>query len=205
MHISKEYHQRDPDKILEFIRSFPLGTLISFNGEEIEMTHLPFVIIPGDKLVLETHMAIVNPHWESLNGKKVKILFRGPSAYISPTWYSRKQAVPTWNYIAVEASGVVSLIKDNEDKMNMLTGMVSTFESSWMKKWEELKNDYGVHHLPAIVGLQVEITHLQCQEKLSQDKPIQDQQNIIEKLKKSDDKSASELGDWIEKRLTLNL
>ena len=33
------------------------------------------------------------------------LVFSGPHAYISPTWYEAEQVVPTWNYVAVHAYG----------------------------------------------------------------------------------------------------
>ncbi|RUO31624.1 hypothetical protein CWE12_01090 [Aliidiomarina sedimenti] len=32
----------------------------------------------------------------------VSWLYYGPHSYVSPTWYSARPAVPTWNYAALE-------------------------------------------------------------------------------------------------------
>jgi transcriptional regulator len=36
------------------------------------------------------------------------MIFQGPHAYVSPTWYASSPAVPTWNYSAVHVYGVLS-------------------------------------------------------------------------------------------------
>lgn len=50
------------------------------------------------------------------NGVESLVIFRGPDAYISPSWYATKKetgkVVPTWNYAAVHACGVLRIVDD---------------------------------------------------------------------------------------------
>jgi transcriptional regulator len=60
--------------------------------------------------VLKAHVARANPLWQRHDpAHKVLVVFKGPQAYVSPSWYATKaehgKVVPTWNYIVVQASG----------------------------------------------------------------------------------------------------
>ena len=49
----------------------------------------------GELGTLYSHMARANSHWKELQDKQVMVVFAGPHAYISPTWYASGPAVPT--------------------------------------------------------------------------------------------------------------
>jgi transcriptional regulator len=40
------------------------------------------------------------------------VIFQGPHAYVSPTWYAAAPAVPTWNYAVVHADGAARVRED---------------------------------------------------------------------------------------------
>jgi transcriptional regulator len=40
----------------------------------------------------------------------VLVMFHGPHAYVSPSWYADPQSVPTWNYAVVHAHGRAALL-----------------------------------------------------------------------------------------------
>src|SRR5262249_34295699 len=47
-----------------------------------------------------------NPQRAALQrGEQAMIIFRGLHSYISPSWYAKTEAVPTWNFAVVHASG----------------------------------------------------------------------------------------------------
>ena len=52
-------------------------------------------------------------------------LFMGPDAYVSPSWYPSKQehgkVVPTWNYVAVHAYGLVEFFDDADRLLDVVT------------------------------------------------------------------------------------
>jgi len=58
------------------------------------------------ELVLEGHGAIRNELLTGMpDGSEVLLVFRGPSAYVSPGVYRAEPDVPTWNYTAVHVRG----------------------------------------------------------------------------------------------------
>src|SRR5581483_7236234 len=81
------------------------------------------------------HVARANPHWRELEGREVLAVFSGPHAYVSPTWYEAADVVPTWNYVAVHASGTARLVDDPDALARILTEMVATYERALPRPW----------------------------------------------------------------------
>ena len=98
-----------------FIRSHPLGLLISHGSTGVVANLVPFVLKTGDseRGVLQAHMARANPQWRELDDQVVLVVFRGPDVYVGPSLYATKKetgkVVPTWNYAMVQARGKAKL------------------------------------------------------------------------------------------------
>jgi transcriptional regulator len=170
MYIPSHYRNSDSQELIQFIRAHSFGLLISGGEEEPMITHLPFVIESEEPLVITSHLAKSNPHAAQLtDGKKVVLVFNGPHAYVSPSHYNSKQNVPTWNYIAVHAHGVVEIC-DEASKSEMLKEMIAAFEPEYRKQYDALPNSYLEPMKRAIVGFKVKIDRLEGKFKLSQNK-----------------------------------
>src|SRR6202000_2067983 len=108
VYIPPAFNVTDPAKLEDVISSNSFGTLISRDGASIFASHLPFLFEPGvgEKGKLLCHMAKANRHWQLFReDEETLAIFHGPHAYISPSWYVAKVAVPTWNYVTVHAYG----------------------------------------------------------------------------------------------------
>src|SRR5215470_2773775 len=113
------------DRLHEFIRAHPLGTLVTNGTENPEATHLP-IFLDAAARRMRCHMARANPQWRQLeSAKRVLVIFTGANHYISPNWYSSKQehgkVVPTWNYTAVHAVGTARVFTDSPSLLRHLT------------------------------------------------------------------------------------
>ena len=92
------------------IKAHPFGLLISNGAEGLEANAVPFILdaAAAPLGILRAHVARANPHWKSLTGKQVLVVFQGPQTYISPSLYETKRetgkVVPTWNYVMVQYS-----------------------------------------------------------------------------------------------------
>ena len=109
-----------PDYVLAeqthaFIRSHGFATLFTHGENGMTATHLPLLLDPdaGPHGHLLGHMARANPQWKDIQGEAL-VVFSGPHAYVSPTWYETPGTVPTWNYVAVHAYGPLRLVEDRD-------------------------------------------------------------------------------------------
>ncbi|EAQ65502.1 transcriptional repressor of sporulation and degradative enzyme production [Marinomonas sp. MED121] len=211
MYTPKNLAMEDTAQIHAFIKAHSFGVLIfdtaAKNNEKahetnLNGTHLPFLLDEKQNL-LYSHMARANPHWKSLEGTEVLIIFSGPHAYISPTWYAHSPAVPTWNYAAVHAYGKVSLLND-DDTLSVIDDKLKTYKPSLLKTNEEgikepVTDEFKHKLLSAIVGFKIEITKLEGKLKLGQHRPKADQEGVYKALSESPRLDDQALALYMEK------
>ncbi|MFD0938169.1 FMN-binding negative transcriptional regulator, partial [Methylobacterium trifolii] len=114
-------HFRDDDTQAQqaLIRAHPLGLLVTAGPGGLMANPVPFLIDeaasgPG---TLRAHLARANPQWRELEAvAECLVVFQGPDAYVTPSWYATKaetgKVVPTWNYATVHAFGRPRVIAD---------------------------------------------------------------------------------------------
>jgi transcriptional regulator len=93
MFIQNHFRETDEEKIVEFIKANPFAAIVSFNGDKLIATHIPFEIVRNSdgQFVLEAHLARANPQWKTLTeSEEVLTIFTGAHAYISPRWYTNR-------------------------------------------------------------------------------------------------------------------
>jgi transcriptional regulator len=136
------------------------------------------VIVSDDYRTVTSHVAKANPWWRSVSsGDEVLGLFLSASAYVSPSNYpSRMESpsvVPTWNYVAAELRGTLTLHEDSEWKERQVRALTGVFETRRDPQWhvDDSPHDYIVHQLKAIVGIEIEVTSIEGKAKLSQNRP----------------------------------
>ena len=155
-------------------------------------THLPILVDErrGPLGTLRGHVARANPHWRHLAaGRPTLVVFSGAHAYVSPSWYATHPAVPTWNYIAVHASGTGALVEDAEQVRALLADLVHVYESPGPEAWsfEALPADYVAGMQRGIVAFEIPIARLEGKAKLSQNRDAVDRGRTREALAASDD------------------
>ena len=123
-------------------------------------------------------MAKQNPQHSDMDKQEVLVTLQGPHAYISPSWY-QSPGVPTWNYQAVHIYGVCEAFDDHEKIKIIVDSLTRKFESSFQNPWQP---DYKAPMLGAIVGIEVSIKEIECKYKLSQNRPAEDREQVIEQL-----------------------
>ena len=187
MYTPKPFSITDESEIHRFIEANAFGQLISTVNGRFTSTHMPF-LLSDDKSKLYGHMARQNPQWQHLSGQEVMITLEGAHDYISPNWYLNK-GVPTWNYQAAHAYGNASIIDSNESLALVLKKLTEKYESNFEKPWIP---DYDPKMLNAIVGIEINITEIQCKYKLSQNKPREERENIASNLKQQGSMRLSE-------------
>jgi transcriptional regulator len=193
--------ESDPE-ITAFIQKNAFATLVSQSNGKPWATHLPFVLdrnVLGEA-VLHGHLAKANLQWKSFEDIHVLVIFQGPHAYISSSWYNHEN-VPTWNYLAVHVYGKVRIL-EGEELMHHLKSIVDTYESGRPNRvhLETMTDAYMQSQLRALIGIEVKIEEVQASAKLSQNRDDLNYKNIIHKLEESEFPLDRDIAEEMKKR-----
>jgi transcriptional regulator len=181
------FREDRPEVQHAFIRSHPLGLLISHGAGGLLANLLPFVLKTGGgtRGVLQAHMARANPQWRELDNQPVLVVFRGPDAYVSPTLYTTKyetgKVVPTWNYVMVQARGIAKLRDDSAWLTPQLNALTAEREATRAEPWSvtDAPADFIAAQKRAIVGIEIEIAGIEGKWKLSQNQPEANRRSVV--------------------------
>ena len=193
MYIPKHFQITDTAWCHALMRAQSFAAMITADDAGVPFaTHLPILVDParGSLGTLRGHVARANPHWRYLSaGRPTLVIFAGAHAYVSPSWYATHPSVPTWNYVAVHATGTGALVEDPEPVKTLLADLVRTYESSGPAAWslEGLPADYLAGMQRGIVAFEIPIERLEGKAKLSQNRDAVDQARTREALAAADD------------------
>ena len=193
MYVPKQFQITDTAWCHALMRAQSFAAMITADDAGVPFaTHLPILVDParGPLGTLRGHVARANPHWRYLSaGRPTLVIFAGAHAYVSPSWYATHPSVPTWNYVAVHATGTGALVEDPEPVKTLLADLVRTYESSGPTAWslEGLPADYLAGMQRGIVAFEIPIERLEGKAKLSQNRDAVDQARTREALAAADD------------------
>lgn len=183
MYIPKEFQQPDQTTAIEYMKKYSFATLITATENTPRATHLPFVIeVENDNIILHSHMAKDNPQWEEFAKSSCLVVFSNPNAYISPSLYEKNDNVPTWNYVAVHASGKAEILDSETEKIALLERMIQTYEPEYFAQWKTVSERYKSNLFPDLVAFKIQVSQLECKEKLSQNRTRKERENIVQSL-----------------------
>lgn len=185
MYTPATFEENDLALLHTLMRQFSFATLVTVAEGVPVATHLPFLLdtVRGGLGMLRAHMARANPQWQSFReGAEALVIFQGPHAYISPAWYVSRPNVPTWNYAAVHAYGVPTLLND-DDTFALLRASVAHYDPT--PDALEMPDEYVRRIQSGVVGFEIPITRLEGKRKMSQNKPDADRTGVIAALRAS--------------------
>ena len=174
-----------------FLAERGFGTLVAQGSGALTAVHVPFLFQPDEKGgLIELHVARSNLIHECIAvHPRVLLTCTGPDAYISPDWYSSPNQVPTWNYVAVHATGHAKLM-DPSWLPAHLDRLSAKFEA-WLPKkpWssQAVEQQRLAALMNAIVGITIEVGNLEGNWKLGQHKGMSDHECAVAGLRKSGD------------------
>jgi transcriptional regulator len=209
MYIPRSNEETRPEVIVAFIRAHPFGALITAGRDGLFATHLPFVFDPsrGPSGVLQGHVARANPHHrQMLDATDALVIFTGPDAYITPSWYASKEehgkVVPTWNYVAVHVYGTLRFTEDPDYLRAHLAALTRQHEHGRERPWAvtDAPEAFIVQQSAAIVGVELEITRLEGKWKMSQNRSDVDIDGVIHGLAQSSDPAQQRTAQIVAER-----
>jgi transcriptional regulator len=189
MYLPKYYEVNDRTKLFDFMKSNSFAILFSHTGEEPMASHLPFIIdeTGEEKGLILGHMAKANRQWRYADGQQVMVVFHGPHTYVSPTWYQEEDAVPTWNYTAVHATGTFKATEEPAVMEDMVARLTAQHEASQPQPWQmDFSTDYASQMMKRVVAFQIGITSIQGKWKLNQNQSDARRERVAAKLGSSE-------------------
>ncbi len=206
MYVPSHFAETDIAALHALMRAHDFATLVGVVDGAPFATHLPFLLDPGRGRygTLCGHMARANPHWRAFaGGGEAMVVFQGPHAYVSPSWYAtREKVVPTWNYMVVHAYGVPRIIADAAAARAHLERLLAVQESGMKRPWSLAGQpaDFVAAMVKGVVGFEIPLTRLEGKAKLSQNRPAADRAGAIAGLRESGDPVAMALAEAMAAR-----
>jgi transcriptional regulator len=188
MYLPAHFAETRPEPLHELIGKHPLGMLVTMSDAGLQANPVPFVLDAdpaGGPGILRAHVARANPLRRETRGDvESLVVFQGPQAYISPGWYPSKlehgKAVPTWNYVMVQARGTLRAIDDADWVRAFVTRLTTRHEAVQAKPWAvtDAPPDFIDTMVRAIVGIEITLTALTGKWKVSQNRSIADREGV---------------------------
>lgn len=195
MYTPKHFLESDRAKLTALIHENAFGTLVSVINGRATVSHIPF-IYDDDKSILLAHVARANPQWQELpKAQDVLVIFQGPHAYVSPSWY-HQPGVPTWNYAIVHIRGHAEAFEDSRSLQSVVERLTKKYESSNEPPWSA---SYDAQMLKQIVGIKIHINEIKGKFKLSQNRTAEDRNSVISRLKAAGTTGARGIAEMMEK------
>jgi transcriptional regulator len=211
MYVPEHFREARLDVLYRIVEENSFATVISPSQDGIVATHIPVLLdrTAGPLGTLRGHVARANPHWRHMaSGRATKaetlVIFRGPHAYISPSWYASGGRVPTWNYLAVHAYGTPRLIDDPAALRRLVAETVDRYEGGFDVPWQmsSVKDDAIDGLLKAIVGFEMPIARIEGKRKLGQNRSRADREAMVRGLRAHGRDDAQMIADLVEAELT---
>lgn len=181
-----EYAMTDLDEVRALIRCSPWATLVSATSQGVVASHYPFLLDEtSEQVTILSHVGAADAALHELGSHEALVIFEGPNGYISPSWYGLPRGVPTWNFAAVHAYGRPTILTP-DDNLKVLERLVDHFESPLPEPFRMRitpeNSAYAERISVGTVGFSMTVERFVGKEKMSQDKPGEIVDRIIQTL-----------------------
>ena len=201
MYIPDLYKNENQAEIEKFISENGFAILVNQTNGKLWATHIPLILGTNSdgKQIMIGHISKLNPQAESFKqNDEVLSIFNGSHSYISSSWYDHEN-VPTWNYLAVHVYGKIRL-HSFEESIESLKKLVNKYEAKSEKPIRiENLSEKTMREARGIVSFEIEITNIEAQKKLSQNRDDKNYKNIISELEKTNDSQAIAIANEMKK------
>jgi len=198
------YTEQDQTKVIAFMKENSFAVITGIGEKYPVATHIPLEVeLQEDgKILLSGHMMKKTDHHSGFEkNENVLVVFNGPHAHVSASWYTTPVMGSTWNYMVVHAKGKIKF-KDEEGTYNAVKDITNKYEGpESTAAFDKLPPEYVQQMVKAIVGFTIEIESCDNVFKLSQNRDKASQQNIIVQLNKRGDDDSKAIAREIENRL----
>ena len=177
----------DAEHTAHFLATVVAGDLVTATDDGLVATFLPLLLDRGQGRngSLLGHLARSNTQWKRPARGEALVIAHGPDAYISPSWYpstaEHGRVVPTWDYCAAHVYGNLVIHDDQAWVDQLVRRLTDRHESGRAHPWsvDDAPAEYIAGQLRAIVGVELEISRVEVQVKMSQNRPAADIDGVV--------------------------
>jgi len=199
------FKEQDKQTILQFLEEHPFAFLTGsrLSGEQVA-TQVPVLYEERDgELYLQGHiMRNTDHHKAFVENPKALLVFTGPSAYVSASWYSNPQTGSTWNYMSVHVSGQMNFMSP-EELIAFMKKLTLKYEKGNIESatiYDNLPESFLSKMMPAIAGFEIRGEKIDNVFKLSQNRDEKSFSNIISQLEAVGGESALVAGEMKKRK-----
>lgn len=197
----------------DVIDDYPLGIVVC---SELVATHMPMLAVRNQdgSVDIEGHVPRADPLYPALaRGADLLLIFPGPSAYVSPDWYTHV-GLPTYDFEPVHVRGRASLM-DNAALEGHLRRLIEHHEtrvrprqeggnapsSSTSGPWsmDGPAKDSMQRLLQAIAGFRIRPDAVEFKSKIGQNRPADERPTTAQHLARLQHPDARYLADLMER------
>jgi transcriptional regulator len=197
------FREDRPEVLRAAIRAHPLATLVTHGPQGLQANLLPFILATDEgKDILRGHLSKANSQIDDLRcGAQALVIFQGPQAYITPSWYATKRehgkVVPTWNYVVVQARGKAKVIEDPVWLLAQVRELTTQQEQPRDEPWavSDAPASFISSQLKGIIGIEIPVDRIEGKWKASQNQPAANRIGVIDGLREQD--PASVMADLV--------
>jgi len=213
MYLPAPFRHDDDQAIFDLIESAPFATVVTpparaqaLEGSaeaDMMVSHLPIALrrLGGGRAELRGHLARGNGHWRHFDGLRESLLiFHGPHAYVSPSWYDEPAAPPTWNYVVVHVHGRPRCIDSGAETVELLDELVGRYEQKPLALSATARRALERGIVGFELGFELGVDRVEAKFKLGQNKSPGDRGGTVAALESAGDVER-ELAAWT-RRLT---
>lgn len=190
LHVGRRFRVTDRARALEWLAAHNLGTLISAGEDGWPRASTSPLVVHRDEsgqARLFAHLDRRNPQVEHLRaGAPLLYVAQGPRACVSPGWFPRRPAAPTYLHITAHVRGHAELL-DEQRTAWVLLQTVRSFERRLPTPWTY---DSGERFLAGaakgVAAFELVVNDIEAACKLSQDRSPEERSLIARQLATSD-------------------
>ena len=198
------YTEPETEKVIAFMNANPFVIITGIGAAYPVATHIPLEtsINEDGRMILSGHMMRKTDHHLAFEkNDRVMVIFHGPHCYVSASWYTTPGVGSTWNYMTVHARGRIKFT-DEAGTVRAVKAVSDKYEGKNTEaSFDKLPDAYVNSMVKAIVGFHIEVESFENTFKLSQNRDLESQKNIIEQLKKRGDGNSTMIAEEMESRL----
>lgn len=187
MRSNPDYAMTDTAKVAQLLREHPWCAIVSHvPGRGIVVSHYPVLIDEdAEGFTVFTHVGKPDQDLHELGSHELTVIVEGPQGYVSPGWYGTGPAVPTWNFVVAHLTGTPEVVSQQEN-LRLMDVLVNYFEDRADEPTRlhasPENTAYAERIIRGTVAFRMRVERFEAKRKMSQDKPDDVIDRVIEGL-----------------------